>query len=185
MEGDRGADSALPEAQNLVRVDAGQRSSHQFYVDAASVSVGEDGVMRYTTVVKTAGGATNVTFEGMRCETREQKLYALGRSDGTWVRARDPKWQRVVLRDRHRTHLRAVPRLFLSVTVTADAAQTALEALRRGATRASAGAVTFLDASERLPSSRCASRLSLQQHQIVAVDQLRLVDVAELRFDFG
>jgi hypothetical protein len=64
-----------------------------------SISRGEDGVMRYTAVIKAAGGASNVTFEGMRCETREHKVYALGRSDGTWVRARDPKWSRVVYRE--------------------------------------------------------------------------------------
>jgi hypothetical protein len=35
----------------------------------------------------------------MRCETREQKLYAVGHRDGRWVRARDSKWERVMLKD--------------------------------------------------------------------------------------
>lgn len=85
-----------PQDKNLVLLDVGRAQGHRFYVDGASISRGEDGVMRYTTVVKAAGGASNVTFEGMRCETREHKLYALGRTDGSWVRARDPKWSRVV-----------------------------------------------------------------------------------------
>lgn len=49
--------------------------------------------MRYTLVVKAAGGATSVSFEGIRCESREQKYYATGRPDGTWSRARSPQWR--------------------------------------------------------------------------------------------
>jgi hypothetical protein len=90
---------AYPKAENLARVPTGSATSHQFFIDTASVSIGEDGVARYTVVVKTSGGATNVMFEGIRCETREQKLYAIGHSDGVWARARDTSWRRVVLRD--------------------------------------------------------------------------------------
>jgi hypothetical protein len=89
-----------PRPENLVALEVGPSLGHRFYVDAASISRGEDGVMRYTAVIKAAGGASNVTFEGMRCETREHKVYALGRNDGTWVRARDPKWTRVAYRER-------------------------------------------------------------------------------------
>jgi hypothetical protein len=85
-----------PQAPNLVPLEVGPALAHRFYIDTASLSRGEDGVMRFTVVIKAGGGASNVTFEGMRCETRERKVYALGRNDGTWVRARDPKWTRVV-----------------------------------------------------------------------------------------
>ena len=88
-----------PQEGNLVPVDVGRAQGHRYYVDAASVSRGEDGVMRYTIVVKASGGATNVSFEGMRCETREHKVYALGRTDGSWVRARNPKWARLAYSD--------------------------------------------------------------------------------------
>ena len=90
---------AYPRAENLARVPTGSATSHQFFIDTTSVSIGEDGVVRYTVVVKTGGGATNVTFEGMRCETRQQKLYAMGHNDGAWARARDTSWRRVQLRD--------------------------------------------------------------------------------------
>ena len=90
---------AYPQAGNLVPLDVGRGTGHLFYVDAGSISRGEDGVMRYTAVIKAAGGAMNVSFEGMRCETRERKVYAFGRPDGTWVRARDPGWTRVAYTD--------------------------------------------------------------------------------------
>ena len=84
-----------PKLDALVPVQAGTPDSHRYYVDPSSVSLGKDGVMRYSAVVKTTGGATNVSFEGIRCETRERKIYALGHADGTWQEARDPSWRRI------------------------------------------------------------------------------------------
>lgn len=64
-----------------------------FFVDEASLAVGDDGVVRFTLVVRTPGGAQNVTFEGIRCATGERRLYATGRADGSWVPARNDAWQ--------------------------------------------------------------------------------------------
>jgi hypothetical protein len=94
---------SYPKAENLVPVEAGG-TAHKFLIDLQSISVGEDGVVRYALVVKTAGGATNVTFEGMRCETREQKYYAIGHADGTWSRARNPQWRRIEYKELNRHH---------------------------------------------------------------------------------
>jgi hypothetical protein len=90
---------AYPKPENLVPFAAGPMSPHRFYIDAPSLSIGEDGVVRYTLVIKAAGGATNVTFEGMRCELRQQKYYATGRADGSWMRARKPQWRRIERQD--------------------------------------------------------------------------------------
>lgn len=68
-------------------------SPNEFLIDEASLTVGEDGVVRYVLVVRAAGGAQNVTFEGIRCEAGAWQLYASGRSDGQWAAARDPRWQ--------------------------------------------------------------------------------------------
>lgn len=88
-----------PKASNLIRFDPGGGSTHRFYIDAASLSIGKDGVVHYSLVIKTAGGATNVTFEGMRCRTREAKIYAVGSSGGTWTEVRDPRWREIDFRD--------------------------------------------------------------------------------------
>jgi len=84
-----------PKAENLVPFEASAGNVHQFFIDAKSLSVDEDGVVRYTLVVKTAGGATNVTYEGIRCELRQQKYYAVGQANGNWTRARNPQWRRI------------------------------------------------------------------------------------------
>lgn len=95
---------AYPRAGDLVPFEAGAVSPHRFYLDARSLAVGEDGVVRYTLVVKTAGGATNVTFEGIRCEVRQLKIYAVGHPNGSWARARNPQWRRIDLQDANHHH---------------------------------------------------------------------------------
>jgi len=43
-------------------------------------------------VARSVGGATNISYEGIRCKGRERKLYAFGRADKTWSAARNPQW---------------------------------------------------------------------------------------------
>ena len=86
---------SYPRSEDLVVFEVSASKAHRYYIDARSLSIGEDGVVRYTLVVKAAGGATNVTFEGIRCELREQKYYAVGRPDGNCARARNPRWRAI------------------------------------------------------------------------------------------
>lgn len=84
-----------PGESGLVAFDVGASATHRFYVAPSSLSIGDDGVVRYIVAIRTAGGANNITFEGMRCETREYKTYAVAQRDGSWARARDPQWRRI------------------------------------------------------------------------------------------
>ena len=84
-----------PLEDDLLAFESGAASAHRFYLDPKALSVGTDGVVRYTLVVKAAGGATNVTYEGIRCDLGQLKIYASGRPDRTWMRARDPQWTRI------------------------------------------------------------------------------------------
>jgi hypothetical protein len=93
-----------PKDADLVQFDAGAATPHRFFLDASSIIIGDDQVVRYTLVVKTAGGATNVTFEGIRCQAREQKTYALGHANRSWGRARNPQWRRIEYREVNRHH---------------------------------------------------------------------------------
>ncbi|WP_370454668.1 CNP1-like family protein [Herbaspirillum sp. SJZ099] len=82
-----------PQEQNLAEFYLSPNATMKAYVDLKSVSVGTDNVVRYTVVTKTEGGAVNVIYEGMRCETWEKKSYAFGHPDGKWSRSRRDKWQ--------------------------------------------------------------------------------------------
>ena len=83
---------AFPADEGLVSFKVGSRSDMKFLVDGRTISVGSDGVIRYSLVVISAQGVRNISYEGMRCETAERRSYAFGRADGTWTRARGDKW---------------------------------------------------------------------------------------------
>ena len=83
----------------------GSRNLH--FVDEASVSVGSDEVVRYVLVVRTPGGAENLTFEGIRCASGERRIYAAGH-DGQWVPMKRSEWQPIG------THTRNQPRAVLA-----------------------------------------------------------------------
>ena len=91
-----------PQAGNLVRVEVSPASANRFMIDLASLSVGEDNVVRYTLVVESPAGARSISFEGMRCDIGETKLYAFGRDDGEWSRNRYARW--APIRERQQTN---------------------------------------------------------------------------------
>jgi hypothetical protein len=85
-----------PQPENLLEFDAGPATNLRFFVDANSISVDEKRIIRYSLVIQSAQGAENVSYEGLRCETRERKRYALGNSETkSWVYARISEWQRL------------------------------------------------------------------------------------------
>lgn len=81
-----------PQDGNLMPFYVGPTLPFAFFVDRASVSVGQDGVVRYSLVARSASGATNVSYEGIRCRGAERRLYAFGASDGTWSQASNSNW---------------------------------------------------------------------------------------------
>jgi hypothetical protein len=93
-----------PKSENLIPFDVSAASGNRFYVDSGSISIGSDGVVRYTLVIKGPGGGENVSYEGIRCETRQQKYYAFGRRDGTWSNARSGDWRLIEYQDINRQH---------------------------------------------------------------------------------
>lgn len=83
---------AAPAQENLLPFYVSPTTTMNFAIDAPSVSVTPDGVIRYTLVITSAEGARNVSHEGMRCKTGERKLYATGSADGSWSASRNLAW---------------------------------------------------------------------------------------------
>ena len=123
---------AYPQDNNLIPLDVGAATAHRFFIDGKSVSVGGDGVVRYTLIIKTAGGANNVSFEGIRCESREQKYYAIGRSDRTWVRARNPQWRYIEFQEVNAQHITLYREYLCRGKIMVESAEEIVQALRRG-----------------------------------------------------
>lgn len=94
-------DVALPESPEAARwlpFEVGPAARHSHFLDPASLRADSDGVVRYTVRVRSAGGAENVAFEGMRCATGESKIYAFGRPDGSWSRNTRARWEPIQVR---------------------------------------------------------------------------------------
>jgi hypothetical protein len=83
---------AAPKSADLLEFDSGRPTTLRFFVDPASLTVGTDGVVRLTIVVRGEGAASNVSYEAIRCKSAERKVYAYGRADGTWNPTRNPVW---------------------------------------------------------------------------------------------
>ncbi|MFP5410121.1 MAG: CNP1-like family protein [Gammaproteobacteria bacterium] len=89
---------AYPKSENLIEFNVSSATRNRHFVDANSISVDRDDVVRYTVVIEAAGGAKNIAFEGMRCKTGEYRIYAYGHADGTWSKARQSAWQGIKMR---------------------------------------------------------------------------------------
>ena len=69
-----------PKEENLLefQVDAAD-PRYRFFIDTDSISIGRrDGVVRYTLVLDIAGGNRTVSYEGIKCSSREYRTYAMG-----------------------------------------------------------------------------------------------------------
>lgn len=123
---------AYPSSADLMALDVRSPTRARFFIDARSLSLAEDGVVRYTLVVRGAGGAENVSFEGIRCATAERKLYALGRS-GEWVPSRSDAWHWITDNALNRHHAVLAKEYFCPPGAVRPSLSEILDLLRRDA----------------------------------------------------
>ncbi len=98
------APPAFPKQENLKEIYVSPVATNKYLIDASTLTVGVDDVVRYVLVVLTSGGATNVSFEGMHCKEVRWKHYASGHADGTWSKARNPVWRPIENKPVNRHH---------------------------------------------------------------------------------
>jgi hypothetical protein len=122
---------AAPRPADLLPFFVSAASDFRFFVDRAALSVGGDGVVRYTLVARSPQGAESVSFEGIRCSTREVRHYATGRADGTWLR-HDTPWRRIEARSVQRWHNALAAEYFCPGGIPIGSAAEGADALRAG-----------------------------------------------------
>ena len=93
---------------NLVDLPVDTLGGQRIAIDASSLAIDRERVVRYTLVVTGSGGARNVSYEAMRCDTQERQILALGRPDGSWGPVADAPWRRIDRRDSASRHPAAV-----------------------------------------------------------------------------
>jgi hypothetical protein len=125
---------AFPLRENLREFYVGPATANTYLIDASTLSVGSDGIVRYVLVVRTAGGATNVSFEGINCKERTWKHYATGRGDGTWVKSHATRieWRPIENKPINRHHAALSRDLFCPAGNAINTAEEGRNALRLG-----------------------------------------------------
>ena len=123
---------AFPKPENLIEFYVSATTRNHFFIDGSSLSVGADGVVRYVLVVKTAGGATDISFEGIRCSSGEYRLYAIGRSNDTWAKTRVVDWRPIENKTVNRYHAALYGDYFCPDHTSIVDAVEGKDALRRG-----------------------------------------------------
>ena len=86
---------AYPKDSDLLEFKLRGLTSNRFFIDGSTLSVGPDKVVRFVLVIRTADDVRNVRFAGLRCDDRQWKDYAFGRSDRTWAVASDAQWRAI------------------------------------------------------------------------------------------
>lgn len=87
--------TAIPafDVSRLIEIDMGRRFALTYAIDPATLSLGSDGILRYVMVARSASGAVNAFYEGLRCETAEGRVYARHNPSSGWQSADASKWQ--------------------------------------------------------------------------------------------
>ena len=121
-----------PKPEDYLPLQVSAAATFEFFVDAKSVSVGNDGVVRYSLIAKSPEGALNVSFEGIRCSDGKFHIYAFGRSDKTWFEARSPAWQAMPPDSRNTQRVVLYSEIFCPAGIPIYTSEEGVQALKAG-----------------------------------------------------
>lgn len=79
----------------LVAIEMPRYVSVKVGVDPDSITISEDGIVRYVVVAISPGGNVNAAFEGIWCRAGEVKTYARADNDRQWNAAPNPQWRKL------------------------------------------------------------------------------------------
>jgi CNP1-like family len=91
-------ESAVPappdfDVARVIQLEMPRHLSVRLGVDPATLRITSDGVVRYVMVAQSPSGTMNATYEGIRCQTAEVKVYARYTSSKTWNLISNPEWK--------------------------------------------------------------------------------------------
>lgn len=86
---------SYPRDENLLAVPLLATDTLRIYIDRSSLVRGPDRVARFTLVVESASGARSVFYDGLRCETREYKTYAIGNPGQAFTPVKNAAWRQI------------------------------------------------------------------------------------------
>jgi len=87
---------AYPDREKMFRINFDRPNSRfEFFIDLETLSVGEDGVVRYVMILRSTSGSENVMFEGIRCTRRDYKTFAFGTAKQQFRQLSKPVWKEI------------------------------------------------------------------------------------------
>jgi hypothetical protein len=119
-----------PVESGLIEFVVSSGATFRFFIDPASLSVADDGVVRYTLVARSPSGVNNVSYEGIRCSNKSYRVFAQG-AGGRWT-PRDGEWREIQARTIQRWHNVLYAEYLCPHHRPIDSAAEGVEALRRG-----------------------------------------------------
>lgn len=122
---------AYPNLAEAIAFEVSPALSAKFFIDPKSITVSADGVVRYSLIAQSSGGVLNVSYEGIRCETSDTKLYAIGRKENLWARNKYAKWEDISGSVKDPRHV-LYQDFFCPRGIIVDNANEAISALKNG-----------------------------------------------------
>lgn len=122
---------AAPQITDLLPFEVATTVTQAFAIDAKSLIISTDGVIRYTLVAQSQSGAKSISYEGIRCQTFEKKLYSFGRKDGSWSLSRRDQWEPIMGSAVNRVHVALAQDYFCQNKTTAGDAAAILDRMKR------------------------------------------------------
>ncbi len=121
---------AYPQRRNLIAFDLLAPTDMEYYIDAASFSVGPDGIVRYVMLVRSPQGGENVSFEALRCP-REYRVYAIAQTGAGW-HAQPGAWRDIPRGVDSSAQYSLARNYFCPYRISLGSAAEGLQALRAG-----------------------------------------------------
>lgn len=125
-----------PEKANLIGFEVSAASDFKFFIDSTSLSVTDDGVVRYTLVARSPSGVENVSYEGIHCRAGAYEVYAFGAPGGRWSRNALAQWRPIEASGPMGWHRVLERDFFCPRGIRVTSASDAVAALKRGGIRA-------------------------------------------------
>lgn len=122
---------APPQKNHLLPFYVSPIATMDFAIDARSLTVSPEGIVRYTLVITSKAGASNVSYEGIRCSSAEKKLYAIGKPDGSWSPSRRDAWSPIADVGANRQHAALVKDYFCDGGTVAGKAEAIIDRIRK------------------------------------------------------
>ncbi len=122
---------AAPQMTDLLPFEVATTVTQVFAIDAKSLTINADGVIRYTLVAQSQSGAKSTSYEGIRCQTFEKKLYSFGHKDGSWSLSRRDQWEPITGSVINRAHVALAQDYFCQNKTSAGDAAAILDRIKR------------------------------------------------------